>query len=49
MTTSRVGLLHWQFDLTWVLFEYHLDRLADDDTLTISTARPRSPGRETRR
>ncbi len=33
MTTSRVALLRWQFDLTWALFAYHLDRLADDDTL----------------
>jgi hypothetical protein len=32
MTTSRSALLRWQFDLTWSLFEYHLDRLVDDDT-----------------
>lgn len=33
MTTSRVALLRWQFDLTWSLFEYHLDRLEADDVL----------------
>lgn len=26
-------LLRWQFDLTWSLFEYHLDRLTPDDFL----------------
>ncbi|GAA0927301.1 DinB family protein [Pseudonocardia zijingensis] len=26
-------LLRWQFDLTWSLTEYHLDRLAVDDVL----------------
>ncbi|MFP5068450.1 DinB family protein [Pseudonocardia nantongensis] len=24
-------LIRWQFDLTWALCEYHLDRLVDDD------------------
>lgn len=33
MTTSRAALLRWQFDLTWALFDYHLERLTDDDTL----------------
>ncbi|TCK27043.1 DinB family protein [Pseudonocardia endophytica] len=33
MPTSRVSLLRWQFDLTWSLFEYHLDRLNEADTL----------------
>lgn len=31
MSTSRVALLRWQFELTWALFEYHLERLDDDD------------------
>jgi hypothetical protein len=26
-------LLRWQFDLTWALFEYHLERLSPDDYL----------------
>ncbi|MBY8848322.1 MULTISPECIES: DinB family protein [Saccharothrix] len=26
-------LLHWQFDLTWGLFEYHLERLVPGDHL----------------
>jgi hypothetical protein len=26
-------LLRWQFDLTWALFEYHLERLTPDDFL----------------
>ncbi|MFD5659439.1 DinB family protein [Streptomyces hirsutus] len=30
---SRTQLLHWQFDLTWSLFEYHLERLEPDDFL----------------
>ncbi|MGW7514430.1 DinB family protein [Streptomyces sp. NPDC054796] len=41
MTVSRNGpaarhsldLLRWQFDLTWSLFEYHLERLEPDDFL----------------
>ncbi|RJO73397.1 DinB family protein [Nocardia panacis] len=28
-----LDLLRWQFDLTWSLFEYHLDRLESDDFL----------------
>ncbi|MFC6015816.1 DinB family protein [Plantactinospora solaniradicis] len=30
MTVSRAQLLRWQFDLTWSLFEYHLERLAPE-------------------
>jgi hypothetical protein len=30
---SRSGLLQWQFDLTWSLLEYHLDRLEQADFL----------------
>ncbi|MFH9853827.1 DinB family protein [Streptomyces althioticus] len=30
---GRVGLLRWQFDLTWPLFEYHLERLEPEDFL----------------
>jgi len=30
---ARVTLLRHQFDLTWGLFEYHLDRLTPDDFL----------------
>ncbi|MEE2059735.1 DinB family protein [Rhodococcus artemisiae] len=33
MSTSRRELLRWQFDLTWSLFEFHLDRLQPDDFL----------------
>ncbi|MER7493790.1 DinB family protein [Streptomyces pharetrae] len=36
MTThpdARVTLLRHQFDLTWALFDYHLDRLTSDDVL----------------
>lgn len=33
METSRRELLRWQFDLTWSLFEYHLERLAPEDFL----------------
>ncbi|MET8569468.1 DinB family protein [Streptomyces sp. NPDC004783] len=29
----RVDLLRWQFDLTWSLFEHHLERLGPDDFL----------------
>ncbi|AGP55983.1 DinB family protein [Streptomyces rapamycinicus] len=32
-TTSRRALLRWQFDLTWSLFEYHLERLEPEDFL----------------
>ncbi|WP_049577652.1 DinB family protein [Streptomyces sp. SBT349] len=31
--TSRRDLLRWQFDLTWSLFEYHLERLRPEDFL----------------
>ncbi|NIY67279.1 DinB family protein [Streptomyces malaysiensis] len=31
--TSRCALLRWQFDLTWSLFEYHLERLEPGDFL----------------
>nr|WBO79012.1 DinB family protein [Streptomyces sp. SBE_14.2] len=31
MTTDRLGLLRGQFDLTWALFEYHLERLEEAD------------------
>ena len=30
---SRCELLRWQFDLTWSLFEYHLERLEPGDFL----------------
>ncbi|MGP3966274.1 DinB family protein [Streptomyces sp. 6N223] len=33
MSRSRRDLLRWQFDLTWALFDYHLDRLAPEDFL----------------
>ncbi|GAA2274201.1 DNA damage-inducible protein DinB [Streptomyces ruber] len=33
MHTSRRDLLAWQFDFTWSLFEYHLERLRPDDFL----------------
>ncbi|MCD7440098.1 DinB family protein [Streptomyces lincolnensis] len=33
MTVSRSDLLRRQFDLTWALFEYHLDRLEPEDFL----------------
>lgn len=33
MPTSRLGLLRWQFDLTWSLLDYHLERLEADDPL----------------
>ncbi|MEV0224196.1 DinB family protein [Streptomyces sp. NPDC050704] len=33
MRTSRCGLLRWQFDLTWSLFDYHLERLEPEDFL----------------
>ena len=31
MTTSARDLARWQFDLTWSLFEYHLERLVPED------------------
>ncbi|MEU4598534.1 DinB family protein [Nocardia sp. NPDC023988] len=33
MSTSRSELLRWQFDLVWSLFEYHLERLHEEDFL----------------
>ncbi|MGY3684624.1 hypothetical protein ACVWXU_008247 [Streptomyces sp. TE33382] len=33
MNDSRCELLRWQFDLTWSLFDYHLDRLEPEDFL----------------
>lgn len=31
--TPALDLLRWQFDLTWSLFEYHLERIEPDDFL----------------
>lgn len=39
MTVSQRDLLHWQCDLTWSLFEYHLDLLDPADLLW----EPKSP------
>ncbi|WP_106402271.1 DinB family protein [Actinocorallia populi] len=33
MNTSRRDLMRWQFDLTWSLSEYHLERLVPEDFL----------------
>ncbi|AKG43733.1 DinB family protein [Streptomyces xiamenensis] len=33
MHASRTALLRWQFEMTWSLFEYHLERLEPDDFL----------------
>ncbi|MGI5350861.1 DinB family protein [Streptomyces sp. CA-250714] len=33
MHVSRCELLRWQFDLTWSLFEYHLERIEPGDLL----------------
>lgn len=33
MSASRRDLLRWQFDLTWSLFEYHLERIEPGDFL----------------
>ncbi len=33
VAASCSAVLRWQFDLTWSLFEFHLDRLEDDDFL----------------
>lgn len=33
MNASRHDLLRWQFELTWSLFEYHLERLEPEDFL----------------
>jgi hypothetical protein len=46
---SAQDLLRWQFDLTWSLFEYHLERLVSDDLLwepaaLCWTVRPRADG-----
>jgi hypothetical protein len=38
MAVPPRDLLRWQFDLTWSLFEYHLDLLADADLLWEPTA-----------
>lgn len=38
MSVSRRDLLRWQFDLTWSLFEYHLERLDEDDVLWEASA-----------
>ncbi|GAA4955001.1 hypothetical protein HD597_001480 [Nonomuraea thailandensis] len=33
MSGSRCELLRWQFEFTWSLFEYHLERLEPEDFL----------------
>lgn len=33
MALSQRDLLRWQFEMTWSLFEYHLDLLTPDDIL----------------
>ncbi len=33
MSNPRCELLRWQFNMSWALFEYHLERLAPDDFL----------------
>jgi hypothetical protein len=33
VSASRCELARWQFDLTWALFEYHLERLEPADFL----------------
>jgi hypothetical protein len=33
MTDSRITVLTGQFDLTWALFEYHLERIVPEDVL----------------
>ena len=33
MSGSRRDLLRWQFEMTWSLFEYHLERLVPEDFL----------------
>ncbi|GAA2727184.1 DinB family protein [Actinocorallia aurantiaca] len=33
MSVSRRDLLRWQFELTWSLFEFHLERLEPEDLL----------------
>ncbi|WP_411081765.1 DinB family protein [Streptomyces sp. cmx-18-6] len=32
-SATAIDLLRWQFDLTWSLFEYHLERIAPGDFL----------------
>lgn len=39
MNVSRSALLRWQFELTWSLFEYHVERLEDEDFLWEPAAR----------
>ncbi|WP_055697254.1 DinB family protein [Streptomyces silaceus] len=50
MKPSQCALLSWQFELTWSLFEYHLERLEPEDFLwepaeLCWTLRPDSEGR----
>lgn len=50
MSDPRLELLRWQFDFTWSLFEYHLERLEPGDLLwepgpLCWTVRPDSDGR----
>ncbi|MFF6780075.1 DinB family protein [Streptomyces sp. NPDC012510] len=33
VSRNALDLLRWQFDLTWSLFEYHLERIEPDDFL----------------
>ncbi|GAB3443604.1 DinB family protein [Streptomonospora sediminis] len=33
MDTAPLSLLRWQFEFTWSLFEYHLERVEEDDFL----------------
>ncbi|MET7707645.1 DinB family protein [Micromonospora sp. NPDC005413] len=33
MSVPRIAILRWQFDLTWSLFDYHLERLEPADFL----------------
>ncbi|NUS72238.1 MAG: DinB family protein [Corynebacteriales bacterium] len=35
MSTSRLEIVQWQFELTWALFEFHLERLEPEDLLWI--------------
>jgi hypothetical protein len=39
MSASRAELLRWQFELSWSLFEYHLERLEPEDFLWEPAAR----------
>lgn len=50
MPVSRSDVLHRQFDLTWSLFEYHLERLEPGDFLwepaaLCWTVRPHADGK----